>query len=267
MATCYRHSNRETAVSCSHCGNPICPDCMTPTPVGMRCPECARQKTKVRTMQNVRTGGVEVTRVLIGINILAFVAELTSGGTGVADVGGSVFARGALNGPAIAIGHEYYRLLTSGFLHAGFIHILFNMYLLWVLGRMLEPALGGARFAAIYFTALLAGSVGALLVEPNANTVGASGAVFGLMGAAFVELRARGIDPFQAGIGGLIAINLVISFLIPGIAWGGHIGGLIGGVLATFVLQAGDRVRSRLLGLAGCVVLSGVAVAAGIAVA
>src|SRR4051812_49832150 len=105
METCYRHPERETGVSCSSCGRPICPDCMTPTPVGMRCPECARQKTKVRTMQNVRTGGVEVTRVLIGINILAFVAELTSGGTGGADGGGSGFARRAPNRPAIADGH------------------------------------------------------------------------------------------------------------------------------------------------------------------
>jgi membrane associated rhomboid family serine protease len=267
METCYRHPNRETGVSCSSCGRPICPDCMTPTPVGMRCPECSRQRTKVRTAQTIRAGGVEVTRVLIGLNVLAFVAELASGAGAVGNTGGSVFDRGSLFGPAIADGHQYYRLLTSGFLHAGFIHIAFNMYLLWVLGQMLEPALGSVRFAAIYFTSLLAGSLGALLVDPNVHTVGASGAVFGLMGAAFVELRARGIDPFQAGIGGLIAINLVISFLIPGIAWGGHIGGLVGGVLATFALRIGDQLRSRFLGLAGCVALSVVAVVAGIAAA
>src|SRR3954454_9572604 len=266
MATCYRHPSRETGVSCSNCGRPICPDCMTPTPVGMRCPECSKQRTKVRDLAAPR-GGTDVTKVLIAINIIAFVAELSSGGTAISDVGGSVIRRGALFGPSISIDHEYYRLITSGFLHAGFIHIAFNMYLLWILGQMLEPALGGVRFAAIYVTALLAGSFGALLGEPNSVNVDASGAVFGLMGGAFVELRARGIDPFQAGIGGLIAINPVISFIIPGIAWGGPIGGLIGGVLATFVLQAGDRVRSRVLGLAGCVVLSGVAVASGIAVA
>jgi membrane associated rhomboid family serine protease len=267
MDTCYRHPNRETGVSCSSCGRPICPDCMTPTPVGMRCPECSRQRTKVRTARTMAAGGVEVTRVLIGINVLAFVAELASGAGGVANAGGSVFDRGSLYGPSIADDHEYWRLLTSGFLHAGFIHIAFNMYLLWVLGQMLEPALGSVRFGAIYFTSLLAGSFGALLVDPNVHTVGASGAVFGLMGAAFVELRARGIDPFQAGIGGLIAINLVISFLIPNIAWGAHIGGLIGGVLATFVLRAGDQMRSRFLGLAGCAALAVAAVVAGIAAA
>src|SRR3954467_4730903 len=266
METCYRHPSRETGVSCSSCGRPICPDCMTPTPVGMRCPECSKQRTQVHNIAAAR-GGTEVTKVLIAINVLAFVAELSSGGTAISDVGGSVIRRGALFGPSISIDHEYYRLVTSGFLHAGFIHIAFNMYLLWVLGQMLEPAIGGVRFAAIYVTALLAGSFGALLVDPNVHTVGASGAVFGLMGAAFVELRARGIDPFQAGIGGLIAINLVISFLIPGIAWGGHIGGLVGGVLATFALRTGDQLRSRFLGLAGCVALSVVAVVAGIAAA
>jgi membrane associated rhomboid family serine protease len=230
----------------------------------MRCPECSKQRTEVRNPTAAR-GGTQVTVALIVINVIAFVAELSSGGTAISDLSGSVIRRGALFGPSISIDHEYYRLITSGFLHAGFIHIAFNMYLLWILGQMLEPALGGVRFAAIYVTALLAGSLGALLVEPNTFTVGASGAVFGLMGAAFVELRARGIDPFQAGIGGLIAINLVISFIIPGIAWGGHIGGLIGGGLAMLALRAGDRYRSELLGLAGCVVLSAIAVVGAIA--
>src|SRR3954465_8223950 len=250
MATCYRHPSRETGVSCSNCGRPICPDCMTPTPVGMRCPECSKQRTQVHNIAAAR-GGTEVTVVLIAINVIAFVAELSSGGTAISDVGGSVIRRGALFGPSISIDHEYYRLVTSGFLHAGFIHIAFNMYLLWILGQMLEPALGGLRFAAIYATALLAGSFGALLVEPNAVTVGASGAVFGLMGAAFIELRARGVDPFQAGIGPLILINLVISFIIPGIAWGGHIGGLVGGGLAMLALRLRDRYPPEPLGLAG----------------
>src|SRR3954464_2111960 len=265
MATCYRHPQRETGVSCSHCGNPICPDCMTPTPVGMRCPECARQPTKVRTLHNAAAGGVEAARILIGINVLAFVAELASGSGGIANAGGTVFARGALFGPSIAIDHEYWRLVTSGFLHAGFIHILFNMYLLWVLGQMLEPALGTVRFLAVYFVSLLAGSLGALILSPDSVTVGASGAVFGLMGAAFIELRARGIDPFQTGIGGLIVINLVLSFTLSNVSIGGHVGGLIGGVLAAGALQVGDRMRQRTLGLAAVVALGVAAAIAGIA--
>jgi|tagenome__1003787_1003787.scaffolds.fasta_scaffold20710881_2 membrane associated rhomboid family serine protease len=266
MEKCYRHPTRETGVSCSSCGRPICPDCMTPTPVGMRCPECSRQKTQVRTIDSVR-GGVEVTRILIGINVIAWIGELASSGTN-----GSIFAHGALFGPAIALNHEYWRLITGGFLHyptlgLGLFHIGFNMYLLWILGNMLEPSLGSVRFAALYFTALLAGSFGALVLNFNATTVGASGAVFGLMGAAFVDLRARGIDPFQAGIGGLIVINLVLSFALSNISIGGHIGGLIGGGLAMMAIQAGDRQRSRALGLGVCAVIGVAAVVASIALA
>jgi membrane associated rhomboid family serine protease len=262
METCYRHPNRETGVSCSNCGRPICPDCMTPTSVGMRCPECARQKTKVHTLQSMQ-GATTVTIALIAVNVLAFLAsgEFTVGGAS----GNRLFQHGALFGPAIDQQHEYWRLVTGGFLHAGFLHIAFNMYLLWVLGQMLEPAIGSVRFAAIYVVALLAGSAGALLVTPTSLTVGASGAVFGLMGAAFVELRARGIDPFQTGIGGLILINLLFSFVLSNISVGGHIGGLIGGGLAALALQQGDRRRSMAIGLGLCAGLIVVAVAVGVA--
>jgi membrane associated rhomboid family serine protease len=267
MATCYRHPSRETGVSCSNCGRPICPDCMTPTPVGMRCPECAKQKTEVRALTGTR-GGLEVTIVLIVINVIVFIAEVSSGASfGRAGGSSQIIEKGALYGPAIADGGEYWRLVTGGFLHSGFLHILFNMYLLWILGQMLEPALGRWRFAAIYFVSLLGGAFGALLLNPDSVTVGASGAVFGLMGAAFVDQRSRGVDPMQTGIGGLIVINLVISFLIPNISIGGHIGGLIAGGLAALVLQQADRRRSALLGLAGCVLLAVVAVAAAIAAA
>jgi membrane associated rhomboid family serine protease len=263
METCYRHPNRETGVSCSSCGRPICPDCMTPTPVGMRCPECSKQRTEVRTMQNVSAGGVEVTRALIFVCVLAYVGEIASGGSFFDPRGSTVYERGALVGVLVDIGNDYWRLVTSGFLHASLIHIGFNMYLLWILGQMLEPALGGPRFAAVYFVSLLGGALGALLLsDPRTATVGASGAVFGLMGAAFIELRARGIDPFQAGIGWLIVLNLGISFLIPGISIGGHIGGLVAGGVAMLVLQAADRRRSRVLGLLACFAL-GVGVTAG----
>ena len=262
--TCYRHPNRETGVSCSSCGRPICPDCMTPTPVGMRCPECARQRTQVRTMRTM-TGEPRVT---IAIIITCAVAFLASGafGVGGAGAGNRLFDDFALNGPAVERGHEYWRLISGGFLHAGFLHILFNMYLLWVLGQMLEPTLGSRRFATVYFTALLCGSFGALAVEPLANTVGASGAVFGLMGAAAVELRARGINPFQTDIGLLIIFNLVLSFVLANISIGGHIGGLIGGALAALAIDAGERRRSRALGYALCAVLAIAAVAGAITV-
>jgi membrane associated rhomboid family serine protease len=261
---CYRHPSRETGVRCSNCGRPICPDCMTPTPVGMRCPECSRQKTKTRSLAATRSEP----RVTVFIIIACAIAFLGSGQFGAGSSGGtSLYRDGALFGPAVADG-ELWRLVTSGFLHAGLIHIGFNMYLLWILGQMLEPDLGSVRFAALYVTSLLFGAFGALVLEPDALTVGASGAVFGLMGAAAVELRTRGINPFQTDIGMLILFNLGISLIIPNISIGGHVGGLIGGALAALVLNAARGSRQAVpLGVVGCVALSAVAVAGALAVA
>src|SRR3954451_18802884 len=196
MAVCYRHKDRETGVSCSNCGNPICPDCMTATPVGMRCPECARQRTPVRTMRNVYAQPT-ATYVLIGICTLIWIGEALGGGRGsqlyedFALVGLNVDASRELIGVSQG---EYWRLITGGFLHDpnNPLHLAFNMYLLWALGRMIEPALGHTRFVALYFASLLAGSFGAILVMPTNPSIGASGAVFGLMGAAFLMQRRRG---------------------------------------------------------------------------
>jgi len=205
-------------------------------------------------------------RVTVGIIIVCAVAFLASGsfGIGTGGGGGRVFNDFALWGPAIDANNEYWRLVTGAFLHSGLLHIGFNMYLLWILGQMLEPTLGSGRFAALYVTALLWGSFGALLVTPNSPTVGASGAVFGLMGAAAVELRARGINPFKTDIGMLILFNLGLSFVISGISIGGHVGGLIGGALAGMALGYADRHRQRGLGYAACAILSVVAIAGGI---
>ncbi len=268
MATCYRHPSRETGVSCANCGRPICPDCMTTTPVGMRCPECSRQTTPVKTLRNTQSRP-EVTLALIAINVAAFLAEgsfsINSSPTS------SVYEKGFLIGSfpgssTLGVAHgEYWRLVTSGFLHENLLHIGFNMYILYILGSMLEPALGRLRFGVIYGVSLLTGSLGALLVTPHAATVGASGAVFGIMGAAAVEMRARQIPVMQSGVGGLILINLVISFTLPGISWGGHIGGLIGGALAAFILQEGERRRAQSLALAACGLIAVGAVLASIA--
>ena len=241
VETCYRHPSRETGVSCSNCGRPICPDCMTPTPVGMRCPECSKQTTQVRTLRSLNSTTTNVTIGLIIVNVLMFLA---SGRFAIGSGGGAsqLYLNLGLFGPAVADG-EIWRLASSGFLHSGLLHVGFNMYLLYMLGQMLEPELGPRRFALLYVAALLAGSAGALALEPDALTVGASGAVFGLMGAAFVELRSRGVDPFQTFIGPLILLNLVISFVIPNISIGGHVGGLIGGAIAALVLIALERRR------------------------
>jgi membrane associated rhomboid family serine protease len=239
---CYRHPSRETAVSCSSCERPICTECMTSTPVGMRCPECSKQKTKVHSVRSMNAMVTTVTVALIAVNALLF---LGSGQFGFGSSGGSkLFYDLGLFGPAIADGSEYWRLVTSGFLHSGFVHIGFNMYLLYMLGQMLEGPMGSKRFAGLYFASLLAGSFGALLFEPRGLTVGASGAVFGLMGAAFFQMRARGIDPFATGIAPLILLNLAFSFL-PGlnISIGGHLGGLVGGAVCALALIAIDKRR------------------------
>ena len=239
---------------------------MTPTPVGMRCPECSRQRTKVRTLRSTTTEPV-VTYALIAINVIVFLAEGQFGIGSTGSGGTQIFNKFALSGPDVANG-DYWRIVTSGFLHAGLIHILFNMYLLYLLGNMLEPAIGSVRFGIVYFVSLFAGSLGALIVSPDALTVGASGAVFGLMGAAAVELSARGINPMETGIGGLIIFNLLFSFVFSGISIGGHIGGLIGGAVTGFLfLQADQRRIPRQASLGLTVALGALVFAAAVYVA
>ena len=242
VETCYRHPGRETGVSCSNCGRPICPDCMTSTSVGMRCPECAGQRTKVKTMGSVTEP--TLTYVLIGINVAVALGAFLSGAsaTGGGGLSSSLLDDGSVSRFTVDEG-EYWRIVTAGFLHTGMIHLLFNMFGLYILGGLIEPAVGRLRFGIIYFVSLLAGSFGALLLEPTAPTVGASGAIFGLMGAAVVVMRNRGINPMESGIGLWIGLNLLITFTIPNISIGGHIGGLIGGAAAAAVMfDLPDRV-------------------------
>ena len=273
MAACYRHPSRETAVSCSNCGRPICPDCMTTSPVGMRCPECARQTVNVRTIRTPSRRAVSVTAVLISINAVAFLIEGSGAFTFTGAPGNSsVLNHGLLYGLSVRSGpplggipdQQYYRLLTSGFLHLDLLHILSNMYVLYWVGRLLEPAIGRSRFIAIYFVGLLAGSLGVLIVSPLNPTAGASGAIFGLLGAAFTEAQRRGIDAVRNQLVILIALNLLFTLSVPSISIGAHLGGLIGGGIATLGFQQGDKIRSRALGWGVCAALAVVAVAGSI---
>jgi membrane associated rhomboid family serine protease len=236
VEVCYRHPNRETGVRCSNCERPICPDCMTTTPVGMRCPECARQRTRVRALGSTTNEPV-LTYALIAICVVVYIGSVAGGGSAAGGSFGSskLLIDGALSKPDIADG-DYWRLVTAGFLHAGFFHLLFNMLSLYILGTLLEPAIGHVRFALIYFVALLCGSLGALLVNPDTLTVGASGAIFGLMGAAVLVMRSRGINPMESGLVLWLGFNLVYTFAVPHISIGGHIGGLIGGGIAALLL-------------------------------
>jgi membrane associated rhomboid family serine protease len=166
-----------------------------------------------------------VTRTIIAINIVVYF--WTVAGNREFDLGLSKFYID--NG-------EYYRIISSGFLHFSILHVGMNMFLLWQLGQLLESAMGRVRFTSLYFICMIGGAIGALILEPNALTGGASGAVFGLMAAAAVGLHQRGVNPFRTGIGTTLILNLVITFAIPGISIGGHLGGALTGAALGYVM-------------------------------
>jgi membrane associated rhomboid family serine protease len=221
---------------------------MTSTPVGMRCPECAKQRTKVRTGPGAFSGARTpyATYTLIALNVVAFFAEVSAGGGLTA---GQLIQDGGIFGPSIADG-DWYRIVTGGFLHAGPLHLLFNMYVLYIAGTLLEPGIGTPRFLAIYFVSLFAGSFGALLLDPNTVTVGASGAIFGLMAAVVVVARGRGMEQLASQFGLFIVLNLALTFAIPNISVGGHLGGLIGGAVAALLLVGVERQAPARVGTA-----------------
>jgi len=269
---CYRHPDRPTGLSCSECGRPICTDCMTPAPVGIRCPEHAggRKRTAsplggrrsiVRVQRRADATPALVTRILIAVNVGVYLVTAVQG-AGLNNPGGSLYAKMVLFGPWVGQG-DWWRLVTAMFLHGFILHIAFNMLALWWIGAPVEEYLGRARFAGLYFVSGLAGSAGALLQSPTTPVVGASGAIFGILGAMLIlEWQATGRLTGNAMT--WIVINLVISFL-PGtdISWGGHVGGLVGGILVTLAFARWGRGHAAYgrLGLGGALGLVVVAVA------
>lgn len=247
--TCYRHPDRPAPLRCTRCGRPICLEDAVDAPVGWLCPEDAQ--VPARQAAAARSATARLTVVLVAANVLLYLAQQSVAG---------VTNAGILFGPAVAAG-EWWRIVTGGFLHASLIHIGFNAYLLWALGNMLEPAVGARRFGAIYAAGLFGGSAGALLLSWTAPTLGASGAVFGLMGAAMVGMRRRGVNPWRTSIGTLVILNLVFTFASPGISIGGHLGGLVGGALAAMPVFRAD-VPSRRSSLAA---VGSIALAIGVA--
>jgi membrane associated rhomboid family serine protease len=280
---CYRHPDRETGLSCSECGRPICADCANFGPVGIRCPDHASvrraspaTRLKPRPVRRapglaLASGTAPVTTALIAINALVYLVTVAQGHGGLNNPGGTpprgLYLDWLLYGPLVAHG-GWYRLVTSMFLHGFVLHIVFNMVALWFIGRPLEQYLGPVRYIGLYMVSGLAGSAGALLQAPLAPTVGASGAIFGILGAMMIlEWQITGRLAGQAMT--WIVINLVISFSFSGISWGGHVGGLIGGILVMLAYAHwGDRGRAQYgqLGLGGALGLVAVA-AASIAVA
>ena len=283
---CYRHPDRETGLSCSECGRPICVDCMTVAPVGIRCPDhagtrpravtAATRPATVATKRVRRTAArhgyvipeFSVTRVLVILNVAIYLLELATGGT-ISGTGNKIYEHGALvvnavyaDGTPAGLAHgEWYRLITAAFLHYGPVHLALNMLALWWLGQPVEAALGRWRYLLLYIVAGVAGSAGALLLSPNAITVGASGAIFGILGALLIlEYQVTGSLAGQAMT--LIVINVAFSFAVSNISIGGHLGGLVAGILGTLAL-VGFRSYYPVVGRpalvrAGIVVLIGV---------
>ncbi|MGW4966611.1 rhomboid family intramembrane serine protease [Nonomuraea sp. NPDC004186] len=240
VPTCYRHPEKETWVRCQRCERPICPDCMRDAAVGFQCPECVAEGNKgIREAKSTFGGSVVrtpiVTYTILALNVLVFGAQYLTGERVTAEL--EMF-------PArVAVLGEFYRLITVAFVHGSIFHILFNCWALYVVGPYLERAFGHVRYLAIYVISAIGGSVLSLWMDAlNQPTVGASGAIFGLFGAVFVVGRKLNMD--VRGIAALIAINLAITFIVPGISWTGHIGGLItGSVLAGALAYAPKNSR------------------------
>jgi len=240
---------------------------MVQASVGFQCPECAKGGSqKVYNAQTIhRLNQPVITIGLIAVNVAVFLLDqvlpkpVCGGFTAVQQWGG-LFARGEFcdgSGRGVASG-EWWRIVSSGFVHFGVTHLALNMLALWIVGSQLERALGRWRFLGLYTTSLLAGSLAVLaLGSANAVAAGASGAIFGLFGVAFVYQRSLGIDPWRSGLGAIIGLNLIISFTIPGISWAGHIGGLIGGAAAALlVFELEKRIKSQYVALGVCAALS-----------
>ncbi len=293
-SVCYRHSNRPAGVRCQRCDRLICPDCQIIAPVGFHCPDCVAAARRGRALgaaaasrpaaaprrrraQPVVVSGqaafnlarrrAVLTGALVAANLALFVVSAATERSVWRGIGGlgNIMENGALWGPAVDLGGEWWRLFTSGFLHANILHVGFNVLLLRLLGALLERRLGFVRYAVLYVAALLSGALGALLASPRAPTIGASGAVFGLMGAHLMISRAAGLRARDSGVMGLLILNLITTFLVPNISIGGHIGGLAGGLLASWILLAPER-RGRVpgwlastagLGLAGLFFFTG----------
>ncbi|WP_433712733.1 rhomboid family intramembrane serine protease [Nocardia sp. CA-084685] len=261
--TCVRHPNRPTGLACTRCGRPACPECLRPAAVGQHCVDCVRQGQRevrpVRTVagatQTARTPIPYVTYVLIALNTIVFAVTAGQSKSLVENTGHSaLYIDWVLYPPAVAHG-QYVRLIGSGFLHYGPIHLLLNMFALYVVGRGIEPVLGWGRYLVVYLVSLLGGSAAVMLFARDSLTAGASCAVYGLFGAITVVLIRVRQNPNQMLI--LIGINVFISFSLPGISLAGHLGGLAAGTLATLGilflpewLRAKTQENVRLIGWA-----------------
>jgi len=246
--TCYRHPDRQSFVLCQRCGRTICPECQTPAAVGVHCPECVREQRAQFAANRRATGpsGMTVARrrfamldqkatvVIVAVSVVLWLLNEVSGGV----------VNAWLSYWTPLVGMQPWRLVTGLFVHSSFFHILFNMWAVWIFGRMLENILGTWRFVALYFLAGLGGDLAVSLLTPGTPVVGASGAIFGLFAAFFVIQRSLGYNAVQLLV--IMGLNLVVGFL-PGtnISWQAHVGGIVLGFVTGFVFSKTRNVRQR----------------------
>ncbi|MER5940941.1 rhomboid family intramembrane serine protease [Streptomyces sp. NPDC001928] len=268
---CYRHPDRETGIRCTRCERPICPECMVSASVGFQCPDCVRggsgtghapTAAQPRTIAGGTIAGDPrlVTKILIGICLAVFLVQLSVGDrfTDSLTLLGQAYVPVLGEVGGVAEG-QWYRLLTSMFLHGGYVHILFNALSLWWIGGPLEAALGRARYIALYFISGLAGSALTYLIAvPNQPSLGASGAIFGLFGATAVLMRRLQYD--MRPIIALLVINLIFTFGWSNIAWQAHIGGLVAGVVIGYAMVHAPRERRALVQYGTCALVLAVVV-------
>ncbi|MGH8823392.1 MAG: rhomboid family intramembrane serine protease [Jiangellaceae bacterium] len=259
---CYRHPGRETYIRCSRCERYICPDCMTAAPVGFQCPECIAEGSKgVRQPTTVLGGQVRersdlVTKILIGINVGVWLVGMLVGQIEVVGRFALATLMSFQGEPIGVLDGEWYRMITAAFVHEQFWHIGLNMYALWILGGLLEPVLGRSRFLALYLVSALGGSAASLLgLADGGISSGASGAVFGLMGALFVVMRRFGRDVSAVLV--ILGINVVFGFVVSGIDWRAHLGGLVTGALLAYAFAHAPRKQRALYSVTACMVVVG----------
>lgn len=248
---CYRHPDRQSFILCQRCGRTICTECQTPAAVGVHCPECVREQ-RMQFSSNRRASGApntftvarrrfammdqKATTIIVAVSVLIWLLQELTGG---------------LNGPVTAaldynpywLPTQPWRLITTMFVHGSFLHILFNMWAVWVFGRILEQMLGTWRFVALYFISGLVGSVAVTVLAPQTTVIGASGAIFGLFAVFFVLQRSLGGNAVQMLV--IIGLNLVIGFLVAGVAWQAHVGGVVAGFVTGFIFTRTRNVRRR----------------------
>jgi len=251
IPVCYRHGERESYITCVRCQRTICPDCMTPASVGFQCPDCVAAGAAAVRPARTPFGATIAPRQNIGTISFIVICAVSFGLQWIVGLNESIGDFGMWP-IGIALQGETYRLFTAAFLHASVLHIAMNMLTLWFLGPPLERVLGTARFVVLYLLCALGGSVASYVFSDlRTVSVGASGAIFGLMGALLVASRHLRSD--ISGIGGLIGVNLLIGFLVPGIDWRAHLGGLLTGMAVAFVLaRAPSGPRQIPLQIVGC---------------